>query len=95
MTPSPESRAEALLDALLEAGTIEQLGRVDPVPLFAAAIREAENAAEQRAIDRCREIIARAVITDKTDGEGMRRLLLVALDPRWDTVASLLKHPKD
>jgi hypothetical protein len=43
MTLSPDERARALLDALLDAGTIEQLGRADPVPIIADAIRQACN----------------------------------------------------
>ena len=61
---------------------------------IASAIAQAENKAEQRAIDRCRQIISAAIAGDNADAESMRRLLLAAFDPRWDRVASII-NPKD
>lgn len=56
---------------------------------IAEAIRNAENEAEQRAIDRCRKIISTAIV-GSGDAEAMRRLLLAAFDPAWDRVASII-----
>jgi hypothetical protein len=61
------------------------------IAYIASAITQAENEAEQRAIDRCRQIISRAIAGDNADAESMRRLLLAAFDPAWDRVSSIIK----
>ena len=68
----------------------DSLNYEEEIAIIASAIREAEAQAEQRAIDRCRQIISRAIAGDGADAESMRRLLLAAFDPRWDTVSSII-----
>lgn len=94
MILSPEHTAEKIVHDIFLSG--QQWGEHDwelAKQIIATAIRHACNEAEQQAIDRCREIISRAIISENTDGEGMRRLLLAAFDPRWDKVASIIKDP--
>lgn len=91
-----ETRAKELL--LAETGNREgglpQVSWYSLLKRIAQALRQAENEAEQRAIDRCRQIISTAIAGDNADAESMRRLLLAAFDPRWDRVASII-NPKD
>lgn len=90
-------RAKAVVTEFLAATTPETSSpdrEWDMVQLIAAAITSAQNEAEQRAIDRCRQIISTAIAGENADAESMRRLLLAAFDPRWDRVASII-NPKD
>ena len=94
MTTTPEERAKDIHDRLFRLGKYHFAKvHMAPLALIAQAIREAEDAAEQRAIDRCRHIIATAIVSNG-DAEAMRRLLLAAFDPTWDKVVSII-NPKD
>lgn len=62
--------------------------------LVAEAIAVAEELAEARAVARCRRIVETATLAEGSDAEGMRRLLLAALDPTWDKVSRILSRPQ-
>lgn len=98
MTTTPEERAKEIMARLRQdcadaICTYLDCPSCGCMSYLAQAIREAEDAAEQRAIDRCRHIIATAIVSNG-DAEAMRRLLLAAFDPTWDKVVSII-NPKD
>lgn len=90
MTTTPEERARAA-EVWAAADLADTKSEAEAI--IAQSIREAEDAAEQRAIDRCRHIISTAIVSNG-DAEAMRRLLLAAFDPTWDKVVSII-NPKD
>jgi len=90
-----EARAEAVHSSFFIEGTGDASLAAELKDLIASAIREAERDAEKRAIDQARHIVATARVSDGSSAEHMRRLLLAALDPRWDEISSVLKSTKE